>query len=114
LSVQKTTSGTGSRRPKAWSVLQLHGVSVWRGHGFGGLKAAIWSLFLDVQKQTLGTGSRKPKAWARPRFWRLEGCNLESVQKETLGTRNRRQDARASNGRKQEAKEQEASKHEAR
>ena len=100
LSVQKTTSGTGSRRLQAWSILHLHGVSVWRGQDFGGLKAAIWSLFLDVQKQTLGTGSRKPKAWARPRFWRLEGCNLESVQKETLGTRNRRQDARASNGRK--------------
>jgi hypothetical protein len=32
-------------KTKAWSVLQLHGVSVWRGQGFGGLKAAIWSRF---------------------------------------------------------------------
>ena len=31
LPVQKATFGTGSRRPKAWAVLQLHGVSVRRG-----------------------------------------------------------------------------------
>ena len=84
---------------------------------------------MSVQKATLFAGSRTPKglarpsvAWcfgmARPRFGRIEGrsveASLSSVQKETLGTRSRRQDARASNGRKQEAKEQEASKQKAR
>ena len=44
--VQKATGGTGSRGPKAWSILQLHGVSLWRGQGFGGLEAAIRSKFL--------------------------------------------------------------------
>ena len=36
LSVQKTTLGTGSRRPKAWSVFSWHGVSLWRSQRFGG------------------------------------------------------------------------------
>ena len=43
LSVQKATLGTGSRWPRARSVLRYRGVSLWRGQGFGSLKAAIWS-----------------------------------------------------------------------
>jgi hypothetical protein len=40
---QRATLGTGSRRLKAGSILQYHGVSVWRRQPFGGLKAAFWS-----------------------------------------------------------------------
>ena len=43
LAVQKATLGTGSRWPRARSVLRYRGVSLWRGQGFGSLKAAIWS-----------------------------------------------------------------------
>ena len=40
---QKATLGTGSRRLKAWSILQYHGVSASQRQCFGGLKAAIRS-----------------------------------------------------------------------
>ena len=89
MSVQREPPGTGSRRSKAQSALQFHSVAVWRGQGFGGLKAAIWSYFLLGSESSVR--HRQPQAepaypsltWcfsvARARFWRLEGCNLELV-----------------------------------
>ena len=104
---RKQRPGTGSRRPKAWpilqlhclsvwgliscrfrkqrwprrrpsSVLQLHGVSVWRGHFLVGLENNV------RHRQPQAEGLVHPSfAWcfgvARLRFWRLEGCNSELV-----------------------------------
>ena len=74
LSVQKATLAA----PKASSVLQLHGVSVWRGHFLVGLENNV------RHRQPQAEGLVHPSfAWcfgvARLRFWRLEGCNSELV-----------------------------------
>ena len=100
LSVENTTLGRGSRRPKAWPGPSLGGMVFRCGEGnvLEGLKAAIWMFCLKACKGGSGflilvgsesdVGHRQPQAeglvwpWCltvpKATFWRLDGCNLEA------------------------------------
>ena len=116
LSVQKATLGSGPCLLGAASVLQCHGVLLFRNRPLGGRCGAVlraWELhfgagFLSVQKATLGTGAcllgaasvlqchgvllfrNRPlggRCGAVLRAWELHfGAGFLSVQKATLGS----------------------------
>ena len=116
MSAQKATLGTGACLLGAASVLQCHGVLLFRNRPLGGRCGAVlraWELhfgagFLSVQKATLGSGAcllgaasvlqchgvllfrNRPlggRCGAVLRAWELHfGAGFLSVQKATLGT----------------------------
>ena len=102
LSVQKATLGTGACLLGAASVLQCHGVLLFRNRPLGGRCGAAlkaWELhfgagFLLAQEATLGTGACLPEPPAGTslwscfeRAWELHfGAGFLSAQKATLGT----------------------------
>ena len=89
------------RQPQAWSVLQWHGVSVWRSQTCRRLEGSNLDL---VSCLLLGRGSCRPKArstlqwhgvsvWRSQRFGGLKApiwASFLSVQKATLGRGSRR------------------------
>ena len=97
LSVQKATLGSGPCLLGAASVLQCHGVLLFRNRPLGGRCGAVlraWELhfradFLSVQKPTLGTGACLLGADRQTdrAAWELHfGAGFLSAQKATLGS----------------------------